>query len=278
MKNIYLLPLLILLFSCSETKIKPKKSIERIDTTSYNYKGFNNELNLDLYSNNTFQFVEYWYGCTGGGEYKKFYGSYLINGNQLLLKPDSAHIESLPYPRRNNPIIKKVTQIDDSLKFKTKYHLMEWNNTSYALSEQSFNNNLFFEVENDLENFINYYNNGYEPKNHGRYLTRTLDTLKTAIDFDKNLLPEKYRNHIFNQPLQAKIISIKKIINPNYESYYLIELDKGKSSNVNYFLKFIDKNKKHIVTIDSLTENSSFGKARGKNSLKEGMILQTIRE
>ena len=281
MKQLFLIIIFLSILACSKNKNENTltQSLIKLDTVHYSYKGFNNGLVLDLMSNNTFNYKDYWSGCTGGGEMKDFFGKYQIIDDKLILKADSATIKHTPFDRFGNPIITKVTKINDTLKFKTEYQILKWNNTTYLLSEQIDNRIQDYksDIHNDFERFADYYNSGYEPKDHGRYLYKTIDTTSQSETLDIELLPKKYRNLIFKEPLVVNISSLKKmkLEDDDDNEYWRVEIDKGKSSFVYRGLTLYDKSDNIHLVIDSITSNSSFGGIYNNKYLKNGIELRS---
>lgn len=270
------------MFECSNKKNETTKisNEQKLDTLKYEYDGFNNGLLMNLISDNRFYYEDYWYGCTGGGEKKIFHGKYTITDNTLTLKADSVTIESTPFDRHFNPEIKTYSKIDDSLKFKTKYHFLKWNNLSYLLSDENDSDIYVFDYnnENDFQKFVNYYNSGYEPESHGRYLHRTLDSIKLNEKIDKNQLPLKWRNRLFDDEIIVKVIGVKKItkvISDEKHEFFKIKINKGKSSNLYRGLKLSDEYDNIWLVLDSIAENSSFGELYNDIKIKSGVELRT---
>lgn len=282
MKQLFLIIIFLSLLACSKNKNESihTQNLIKLDTVHYSNKGFNDFLVLDLMSNNTFNYKDYWSGCTGGGEMKDFYGRYQIIEDKLILKADSALIRYTPFDRHDNPIITKVFKIDDTLKFKTKYQILKWNNTTYLLSEQIDNRiqNYKSDIHNDFERFADYYNSGYEPKRHGRYLYKTTDSVSKNENLDTQLFPKKYRDLIFKEPLIVNISDITKmkIEDNEYDNeHWRIEINKGKSASIYRGLTLSDKSDNIHLVIDSITPNSSFGSIYNNEYLKKGLELRS---
>ena len=283
MKNIFIIIIIICSFSC-ENKINPtgKRSENKIDTLFYQYKGFNNGMKLYLFNDNKFKYEFYSYGCTGGGENEFVTGNYTMSENKIHLKPDSVKIKILDFQSPTEFKNYNLKYQNDSLKIKTEYDIINWNNIQYLISPQKnkdFRRHTpIFMVEYDIDSillkrndyyeFADYYNLGYEPKKHGRYLTQI--TKNTDSIFEKlkiNRLPKKWKHLFLENPIAAKVLKIvkeKKTYHYNEnekEEYYInvLTLDKRSNDNVRIGMEFYDKKKKKYIKITSVSKNESNG-------------------
>ncbi|SFJ67026.1 hypothetical protein SAMN05443431_1164 [Olleya namhaensis] len=255
--------ILLLIFSCSNNKTKSndeKNVIPNIDTLRYSYNGFNNGLKLDLLSNGTFINEDYLFGCTGGGERKKVFGTYKMDSVNLKLIPNKVEFTEYPMDMESKPITTNVNYGIDSLKIKTEFQIVSWENKKYLLSD-FYDFGWSLDKENDYIRFADYLNSGLEPKSSGRYLaTEIKDTIKT--EFDLKQIPEKWQSYFLKEPVSAKIRKIKKITDPkDIENIsWLIELDKGKKDRMNNRLTLETKDGDFFIEVDSVLTNRSFGK------------------
>jgi len=239
----------------STGEIKP---VQNIDTAYYSYGGFNCSFKLMLMSNGEFIDAVHSFSCIGGGStLTKTYGKYVIEDSTLLtLFPVS--IETLEYIDYNTitPKITKSNYIDKSRKINTQFRIIKWNLSTYIMNET------YYDSENDIIRFADNFNSGDEPKYHGRYFVsenKKLDTLKNELDL--NQIPEKYHSYFLKTPIIAKIKSAKKIFDKHYqgETGWLIEIDKGSTSNVSNRLTFKIKTGGLSLDIDSVSSACSFG-------------------
>ena len=255
--------ILFLIFSCSNNKTKSndeKNVVQNIDTLRYSYNGFNNGLQLDLLSNGTFINEDYLFGCTGGGERKKVFGTYKMDSANLKLIPNKVEFTEYPMDMESKPIKTNINYGIDSLKIKTEFQIVTWENKKYLLSD-FYDFGWSLDKENDYIRFADYLNSGLEPKSSGRYLaTEIKDTIKT--EFDLKQIPEKWQNYFLKEPIKAKIKSLKKITDPNDEEYFWweIELDKGSNDGMNKRLSMNTEDDMIFFDIDSVLNNRSFGK------------------
>lgn len=262
MKYINIL-ILFLIFSCSNNKTKSndeKNVVQNIDTLRYSYNGFNNGLQLDLLSNGTFINEDYLFGCTGGGERKKVFGTYKMDSTNLKLIPNKVEFTEYPMDIESKPIKTNINYGIDSLKIKTEFQIVTWENKKYLLSD-FYDFGWSLDKENDYIRFAYYLNSGLEPKSSGRYLTTEIkDTINT--EFDLKQIPEKWQNYFLKEPVTAKIRTIKKITDQNdiENISWLIELDKGKKDRMNNRLTLKTKDGDFFIEVDSVLTNRSFGK------------------
>ncbi len=262
MKYINFLLVLITL-SCSNTKTKSNhKNIpeQNIDTISYHYSGFNNGLKLDLLSDGTFVNEKYLFGCTGGGERKKVFGTYKFDSVKLILIPQKVEFIQYPMDMESEPTTTKVTYGIDSLTIKTEYQIVTWGNKKYLLSD-FYDSVWSSEKENDYIRFADYSNSGFEPKTSGRYLVKGTEDSITS-EFDLGQIPEKWQKYFLKEPITAKIKSIRKVIDQeDHENFWWqIELNKGEDHGVYSRLTMTTKDDMFFIDIDSVLKNSSYGK------------------
>lgn len=261
MKYINIL-LLILIFSCSNDKNKSNNEkiiIQNIDTLRYSYNGFNNGLRLDLLSDGRFINDDYLFGCTGGGERKKVFGTYKMDSINLKLIPDKIEYTEYPMDMESKPKTTNITYGIDSLKIKTEFQIVTWENKKYLLSDL-YDFGWSLDKENDYIRFADYLNSGLEPNSSGMYLvTEISDTIKT--EFDLKQIPEKWQDYFLKEPVSAKIKNLKKVIDPNDKenTFWLIELNKGKNDRMNNRLTLKTKDGEFFIEIDSVLTNRSFG-------------------
>ncbi|MDT0647069.1 hypothetical protein RM545_10230 [Zunongwangia sp. F260] len=283
MKTLLPLITLLLLLSCSEQKgNKQETSSRNIDTTFFKADGFNMGLELALLSNNKFVLKTSMFSCFGGGEIRKFAGSYSKDQTQLKLKPETVTItvytEESPM---SNPEIRELQYGPDSLKTKTIFQILEWNNNEYLLSEQSTSFYGFEDEESDYENFAYYYNSGDEPEEHGWYLVNEAvekDSATSSLDLDK--IPPKYRGAFLKQPIAAEITNTEKV--PELEDegeHWLITINKGEVDGVNKSLIFRTQNSEFFIEPDSVFKEKTVAKSyMYKFSTKDypvGTVLKT---
>ncbi|CAM1338925.1 hypothetical protein [Tenacibaculum aestuarii] len=257
----YIIVFSFFIFSCT-TKSSSKLEKQNIDTLKYSYKGFNNGKNLFLLSNGKFINEEYLFGCTGGGERKKVYGTYKIDSSKtyLTLNPTLVELAEYPIERETKPIIKKIKHNIDSLKIKTNYQILKWKKNRYLLSD-FFHIGWSLEEENDYIRFANYLNSGREPESSGMYLVNKFEDSITS-NFDLNQIPKKWKKFFLKKPISAKIKAIKKIIYSKEENdfHWLFELDKGENDLINNRLTLKTKDGNLFIEIDSVLKDKSFGR------------------
>lgn len=263
MKYINIL-ILFLILSCSKGKEQSKRGKNiiqdiHVDTLRYSYDGFNNGLKLDLLSDGRFISENYIFGCTGGGMRKKIFGTYKINNTNLKLVPQKVELIEYPMDMESKPITTNITSEIDSLKIKTEFQIVKWQNKKYLLSDY-YDLNWSLEKENDYIRFANHFNSGLEPELSGMYLvTQIKDTIKT--EFDLKQIPQKWQSYFLKEPISVKIRMIKKIIDPNDKENisWQIELDKGKKDRLNNRLSFKTKDGELYIHVDSVLTNRSYG-------------------
>ncbi|WP_028891590.1 hypothetical protein [Tenacibaculum sp. 47A_GOM-205m] len=257
----YIIILSFFIFSCT-TKSSLKLEKQNIDTLKYSYKGFNNGKKLSLLSNGKFINEEYLFGCTGGGERKKVFGTYKIDSSDtyLTLNPTLVELTEYPIEREMKPIIKTIKHNIDLLKIKTNYQILKWEKNRYLLSG-FFYIGWSLEEDNDYIRFANYLNSGSEPESSGMYLVNKVEDSITS-NFDLNQIPKKWENFFLRKPISAKIKSIEKIIYSKEEEdvSWLLELNKGENDLVNNRLTLKTKDGSLFIEIDSVLKNKSFGR------------------
>ena len=297
MGKLLLIVLLFIIFSFESKKQSAQEIKEtKVDTLFYKYKGFNNGFNLYLFSNNKFEYMYYSFGCTGGGESEYITGNYQLLGDKLHLDPDSVRMRI--YELNNHSDFKEynLKYKNDSLKIKTEYDIIKWNNIQYLISPQK-NHNFRTHTEvsitdydidsimlkrNDYYEFADYYNLGYEPKKHGRYLIRaTQKPNSTFEELEIDKLPKEWRNLFLEEPISAKITNVVKDkrttkYNEDYtQEYfiYILTLDKGSEDHVRIGMVFYDETNKKYIKIISVSKSESKG-VTYKN-LEEGELIKT---
>ncbi len=266
MSKYIILILSILTISCSKKKSNTEDLVtQKIDTLKYSYNGFNNGFELLLFSNQNFEFIDYVYGCTGGGRNKKVFGEYKIDSTKLTLIPKNIKLlitpfDSFEFEGKTKKIETKYGP--DSLKIKTKYSLINWGKYKYLLSEEL---SLIGEEHiNDFHRFSENYNSGYEPKSSGRYLkmeSKEIDTTKSDLDLSK--LPEKWKRLFLSKPIISQInkITISTSKRDNELKIWEVEINKGVKDNVRKGMEFNDEFGDFSIKIDSVGKKSSFGLA-----------------
>tara|TARA_Y100000766_G_C18491144_1_gene404856 strand:- start:42 stop:596 length:555 start_codon:yes stop_codon:yes gene_type:complete len=156
----------------------------------------------------------------------------------------------------------KTTKINygiDSLKIKTEFQVVKWENNEYLFSEY-FDFGWSLEKENDYIRFADYINSGLEPNTSGMYLVRkTKDSITS--EFDLKQIPKKWQSYFLKEPVSAKIKNIKKVVDPNDKENisWLIELNKGKNDRMNNRLTLETKDGEFFIEVDSVLTNRSFG-------------------
>lgn len=263
MKNLFFI-FTLLLFCCTK---KEKQSILKNydlkikDTLKFKISGFNYGESLFLIKDSTFIYEEKIFYCVGGGgQGKKIYGNFKILNSNLKLIPKNIDYINYPNDFSKKTTITKLKYGVNSLKIKTIYQILHWENKKYLMSD-SLEMNLLDEKINDYMRFADYYNTGSEPHDSGMYLvSENKDTIITK--FDLNQIPEKWQNYFLKVPITAKIKSYKKIIDPldKENHYYLIEINKGRKDKVYKNLTFYSENGEFYIEIDSVLEKSSYGK------------------
>ena len=257
----YLILLSFLIFSCT-SKRDSKLEKQNIDTLKYSYKGFNNGRQLYLISNGEFISEDYLLGCTGGGERKKVFGTYKIDSSDtyLTLNPTLVELTEYPIERGVKPIITTIKHNIDSLKIKTNYKILKWEQNRYLFSD-TYDVKWSFEEENDYIRFAYNLNSGREPKVSGAYLVnKTKDSITS--NFDLNQIPKKWKRFFLKKPISAKIKAIKKIIYSKEENdvFWLLELNKGENDLINNRLTLKTKDGNLFIEIDSVLKHKSFGR------------------
>tara|TARA_R110002012_G_C11657571_1_gene611894 strand:+ start:2703 stop:3557 length:855 start_codon:yes stop_codon:yes gene_type:complete len=254
--------ILIFIFSCSNNKTKSNDQefdSQKIDTLRYGYNGFNNGLQLDLLSDGHFINENYLFSCFGGGERKKVFGTYKMDSLKLTLNPERIEFIEYPEEMESKPKTTKINYGIDSLKIKTEFQVIKWENNEYLFSE-FFDSGWSLEKENDYIRFADYINSGLEPETSGMYLVRkTKDSITS--EFDLKQIPEKWQSYFLKEPVSAKIKYIKKVVDPNDEENisWLIEMDKGKNDRMNNRLTLETKDGEFFIEVDSVLTNRSFG-------------------
>ena len=256
--------LLLFVVSCTNHNVKSsdsKANSKVIDTVRFKYTGFNNGSHLDLLSDGRFINEDYFFGCMGGGERKKVFGTYVMDSLNLFLKPDMVEFTQYPFNRELKPKKTKVEYGSDSLKIKTVFQIVQWENKKYLLSE-TFDEYWSLDKENDYIRFADMLNHGFEPKMSGMYLVKgTKDSIMT--EFDLKQIPEKWQKYFLKKPISVQIKNITKRADENDEEIvsWLIEFDKGKNHSVNNRLTLQTKDGYYSVKVDSVVLNRSFGVA-----------------
>ena len=198
--------ILILIFSYSNNKSKSNDKVfdtRNIDTLRYSYHGFNNGLQLDLLSDGSFINENYLFSCFGGGEIKKVYGTYKIYGLRLTLYPERIELYEYPENMKLKPKTTKTKYGIDSLKIKSEFQVVKWENNKYLLSDY-FDYGWNLNKENDYMRFADYINCGLEPETSGMYLVnKTSDSITS--EFDLKQIPEIWQSYFLREPVSAKI-------------------------------------------------------------------------
>jgi len=273
------------IISCSNKESSSKELLtQKIDTLKYSYSGFNNGFELLLFSNKKFEFIDYVYGCTGGGKNKKVFGDYKIDSTKLTLIPKNVKLLITPFDSfefEGNTKKIETKYGPDSLKIKTKYDLINWGKYKYLLSEES---SLIGEEHiNDFHRFSENYNSGYEPKNSGRYLkmvSEKIDTTTSELNLDN--LPTKWRDLFLSEPIISQInkITITTSKRDNELKIWKVKINRGIKNKVRKGMEFTDESGDFSVEIDSVGEKNSFGLAyvydfEDNISIKKGSELRT---
>lgn len=265
MKKIYLIFIVLITSSCSEPRQNhSKNSTNVIDTTFYKADGFNIHLKLALLSNDKFIFETKLFSCFGGGEIRKYYGTFQSEKDELKLKPQNVEIEIYPEDSpMAEPTIKKLSYGADSLGIKTNFKIVNWNKSKYLLSNEKISFFGFEDKNTDYDHFAYYFNIGSEPKEGGLYLVnRQEERDTTKSNFDLNQIPLNYRQQFLKKPIVAKITNIENIPKTEYEGeHWLITIDKGKVDGVIKNLLFQTENMEMFMEPVSIFENTTIGKS-----------------
>ncbi|WP_055446498.1 hypothetical protein [Lacinutrix mariniflava] len=184
---------IILFYSLLSCKEKAEKKLEtkKIDTLLYSYKHHHGFMKLILFSDKKFKFINQVHQELGISETT---GTYIHENNVLNLQP------LLCKECEFNEVNEIYKLVCDTIEFsclklqvKTNYFTFNWKNNDYLLSEESDQIQEVGKNQNDFNRFINNYNEGYEPTDHGRYLiSKTNKIINKELPIDS--FPEKYRN------------------------------------------------------------------------------------
>lgn len=247
------------MFSCSDINKKSDSNISNeqiIDTLKYSSNSPNINLKLELLSDGRFIYKIADFGCIGGGEIKTFFGRYKMDSLYLNLIPENIEYSKYSEKIELKPDITLLKYGIDSLKIKTDFKIITWENNKYLLSEfYDFEWNA--QKENDYIRFADYLNSGLEPQFSGMYLTKkTEDTIRT--EFDLNKIPEQWQSYFLKEPLSVKIKNIKKISDEDNNTWQ-IELDKGYKDQITDRITFTTQNGEFFINVDSVLKNRSFG-------------------
>lgn len=254
--------ILFLIFSCSNNKTESnnaKPVLQNIDTLRYSYNGFNNGLRLDLLSDGRFINEHYLFSCFGGGERKKVFGTYKMDSMNLTLIPKRVEFFEYSEDIVLKPTITKTKYGVDSLKIKTEFQVINWENRKYLFSD-FYDFGWSIDKENDYIRFADYLNSGFEPEMSGMYLVHKSKDSITS-EFDLSQIPEKWQSYFLKEPISAKIINIKTVIDPNDKENisWKIELDKGENDRINNRLTLETQDGEFFIEIDSVLTNKSYG-------------------
>ncbi len=285
MSKYIIIILSIFTISCSEKKSNTEDLVTlKIDTLKYSYSGFNNGFDLLLFNNQKFEFIDYVYGCTGGGQNKKVFGEYKIDSTKLTLIPKNIKLLIIPYDSfefEGNTEKVETKYGPDSLKIKTKYDLINWGNYKYLLSEEF---SLIGEEHiNDFHRFSENYNSGYEPKNSGRYLKMVAKEIDTVTkELNLRSIPLKWRNLFLSEPIISQVnrLTVTTSKRDNELKIWEVGINRGIQDNVRKGMEFTDESGDFSVKIDSVGEKNSFGLAyvydfEDNISIKKGSELRT---
>ncbi|MEY8781281.1 hypothetical protein AB9K32_12695 [Allomuricauda sp. XS_ASV26] len=258
----------VFLFACSEKeKGKPNENLSesKLDTINYSYSAMNMGFSLNLISNGRFSSEEYDFSCLGGGERTMVFGKYKKSSDGLKLFPERVEFIEYSEVMVPKPMKQVLNPRLDSLRYKTSYHVIEWNNHEYLLSEV-YGGEAFPEwgikKENDFIRFSEYYNSGFEPEEHGAYLVSMDQTYNSTYqELNLDQIPEQWQSYFLKEPISARILSIQKVTHPYVSSRFtwLVELDKGLESNVTDYLSFEDRFGNHLMNVTKVTKDRSYG-------------------
>ncbi len=253
MKGTLLITLLLFIFSCKE-RSSTLSNQKKNDTTTYTYNGYHNFMKLMLFSNKKFKYT--YQDHPELGQFKVT-GNYVKFDKSISLKP--LDYEKCIYVESNDTFRFNCTKLKNGHKIKTQYDILEWKNNNYLLSEESDFIHTVNGENDDYQRFINYYNQGFEPIKHGKYLISK--TKKTNdLELDKDVFPKKYRKLLLDKPIIANIISIDKKEDDKSSFYLEIKIDKGANDNVSVGLTFLDDNDSCYITITNVLKNESIGR------------------
>jgi len=293
MKKLIIIVVLFSLINCvnKNTQITTEKLN---DTLIYNYKGFNNGMKLYLLGNK-FKYEQFSYGCTGGGESSNITGKFKISKNKLHLEPDSVKIKVLEFDSHSKFKTYNLKYKNDSLKIKTEYDIINWNNIQYLISSQKNENfrthqqilTIDYDIDsvlykrNDYHELADFVNWGDEPKEHGRYLTQIKKDVDTTKKFEINKIPKKWRNLFLEYPVIAKITKFGtekrsyEYFENDIEEYYvnIVTLNKGSEDKVRVGMMFFNKSNEKFIKIISVSKNNSNGIT--SDTLKKGELVKT---
>ncbi|SDR66046.1 hypothetical protein [Christiangramia echinicola] len=261
-KILFYIIILITISSCKD-KAAIKEQKKPTDTISYRYSGFNHHRKLELLSNKNFILLESSASCFGDYKIYRHFGTYQQNDSLIKLEPKLVEIETY------NSIVEKDTTYEipysDSLKIKTIYQKLHWNNKRYLLSEQ-IDSIVYPESKNDFEQFAFSYNSGEEPEFSGNYLIRedenSSDSINQEIPIEN--LPKEYQDLFLKNPISTKIIDREKLVFNDEDVdvdliKWRVKLDKGSIDGLRKGMQLITSNNEFFIFIDSIAENYSYG-------------------
>jgi hypothetical protein len=252
------------------------------DTTIFTIDAYHGHQKLELIDSNRFQ-LSFDYNYTN---YAVIFGTFIWQNFRVTLFPES--ITTYEYNSKNSKTkVRNNKYKNTDLKIKTIYDVFTWGNTIYLLSPEKNENYLvygfpapffdailgeeLFKNKSDYFYFAQAYNEGWEPENHGLYLTRTIDSIISMNqDLDMDQIPKEYHYLFLSKPIQATIkqvdaISSTKLKVPfNTEDYkesegFIVVLDKGSRDQLRVGNQFFDIYSQCTIDVISVFEDSCIG-------------------
>jgi len=270
MKKLRLLNLMTIIFLSSNTN-----GISQNIANVFYRSGFNNGGRITLYEDGTFIKTETATSCVMDNGLKtsknELRGRYRIDNNKLLFSPeiqitkgyeDSIETTSLP-------------DISKSSTFKLSYSIIEYDSVNFLFANQTENiatPSYYLRFQNHFL-FIAYELNKTDSIAFPfREMWRDIKTSKRPVTFKKDIkeiFPEEYKDHILENPIEARVIEKKEVsfTNPYRErnprlKKYEITFNKGWKQGIKPEMIFYPKgnnNYKCQVIIKNVFEQSCEG-------------------
>ncbi len=260
--KILLLPILgfVLISGTSKTKTDP------LLMGIYRITGFNNGQSLTIKPDHQFIFQRYWWDDQEGrgGEMNRVRGSYRVNGDKLILKPEYfIHAKYGANDEEALPIDSMVYQPGSSIYLKTTYQILAWDSARYLLSEDYTMNEGSKTEENDYDVFSWHYNSGYEPGRSGWYFTKRREGYIPGTPLDISRLPAKYRKRFLLKPIVARVLNVEITEahdeNGKNASTQRYKLNKGSKDGITRDLKFFGYGGNHPIKITEVRDHVCYG-------------------
>lgn len=242
--------------------------------------GFNSSVKIILRNDFSFSNTSFARGCTGGYAVQIVTGTYSINDSKVVFMPEKIMKSHSAFELFTQNLVFEDTldyYDSDSTKIQKEYWLVSVEKVRFLISESS--QGTLDECFYKSSNFISLANlyNSREELSACEYLLANKDTIMNFRNLDVSKeIPMSWRGFFLEEPIQAKIQSVKIIKDEMSALVQSCKLDKGEVSGVKVGMKFFENSiSSDFIEISEVFENYSKGLYSSDKKIKKGVLVST---